>query len=507
MLRIKNLNIYLEKDLRQLIKDFDLIVNSGDKVAFIGDEGNGKSTVLKLIKDKKTFSEYITFTGDIEIQNEVVEYLPQQLSNSELNISTAQYFNDNVNIENLDYKQMYSLIDSFSIQDYMYDDNKLLKDLSGGERIKYLILCKLLNNPTLLLLDEPSNDLDIDAIEWLEKFIQTSKLTIIFVSHDKRILENCATMIVHFEQIMRKSVPKITVSKGNYTDYINNRERSITQQNKRAKKEESIFNAKLERFYKVYNSVNHAQNQAVRDPVTSKNLKDKMHVIKSLEKRLDKEKSELTQKVDTEKIVTIKFLESETIKNKYLLNFQREQISFFENILLQNVQFDIIAGDKIAIIGQNGSGKTTLLREILRDLDEHKINYKYMPQNYLEYLNEDDFVLDYLLNTGDSDEKSFARTILGSLNFTKEEMFRQIKHLSGGQKAKLFLAKFMLEEINFLVLDEPTRNLSIKSIEELEEALQLFNGTILFISHDKNFIETVATKIYKIENKNLKLVN
>ncbi|MDO4814661.1 MAG: ATP-binding cassette domain-containing protein [Gemella sp.] len=505
MLEIRNLNIYLQADVRQLIKDFNLQIKMGDKVALIGEEGNGKSTLLKAIVEKEKLEKYADIKGDI-LCDEVIAYLPQQLEKAELEETTFKYFEKNISLEMLDYNKAYKLIKNFSLNDYLFEEDRKLLSLSGGERIKFLLLVELLKDPSILILDEPSNDLDISAKEWLIKFLKDLDIALIFVSHDRELLESVADTIVHFEQIKNKKEPCISVEKVDYRTYVENRIRRTEVQNSRARKEKAELDAKYERFNKVYNSVRHAQDQTVRNPRVAKNLKDKMRSIKSQEKRLEKEQSNMTKRVDEEKSILIKFKNIDVAKEKYILDFSLKELKVENRILLQDVQVYLKSQEKLAIIGDNGCGKTTLLKEIVRELELKKVKATYMPQNYLEIIASYTSPLEFLNQSGDVEERKFAEIVLASLNFTRDEMFHSIDNLSGGQKAKIFFAKMMMQETEVLILDEPTRNLSIKSIEEIEEALVNFPGAIIFISHDKVFVDNVADSIYQIENKRLKKI-
>lgn len=235
MFYIKNLNIYMKKDLRKLIENFSFSIEEGDKVALIGEEGNGKSTLLKAIYNKDLLEDYADIEGEINKSKEIIAYLSQQLSKEELESTMTQYLLSKVDYEDIDYSLAYRLNDEFELEDHLFDNSKTLKDLSGGERVKFMLLCELLKSPTILLLDEPSNDLDMESVLWLENFIKNSKEKIIFVSHDEDLIRNCSNVIIHFEQIKNKSELRYSVSRMSYDEYIKNRDSIIASQIKKCK--------------------------------------------------------------------------------------------------------------------------------------------------------------------------------------------------------------------------------------------------------------------------------
>ena len=213
MLIIENLTLTLKKDLRILIKDLNLTLNQNDKIAIIGEEGNGKSSLLKVIYDQDEASKYLEIDGKIFIKNENICYLEQIIEKEKLDIGLNELINKEIDFSSLDYKKYYSYLDEFKLDEAkFYDTNIKLKDLSGGERIKLLLLLALLKEPSILLLDEPSNDLDISSLEVLEDLVNKLDIPIIFVSHDETFLSRCANKIIHIESLKSKSEPRVTVS-------------------------------------------------------------------------------------------------------------------------------------------------------------------------------------------------------------------------------------------------------------------------------------------------------
>ena len=314
MLVIKNLELYMKKDLRLLLKDFNFSLISGDKVALIGEEGNGKSTLLKAIYDESLIEDYIEIKGEIFKQKEIIGYLPQKLEENILDIRVKDFLMENE--DTFDYNHFYELLRELNIEeDLAYRENKI-RECSGGEKIKIQLLSLMLKNPTVLLLDEPSNDLDMESIISLEKFIKNAKIPIIFVSHDEVLIENCANTIIHIEQLVRKSEPKYTISRQKYQQYLKIRDNQISATERIANKEREELDKKMDKYRKIYDKVERAQREVSRqDPNVGKNLKDKMHTVKSMGKRFEKEEENLTKRPDFEESISIKFNKENILPN------------------------------------------------------------------------------------------------------------------------------------------------------------------------------------------------
>ena len=506
MLQIKHLGINLIKDDRDLLKDFDFALNQGDKVGLIGEEGNGKSILLKTIIDRESIENYAQIRGEIYIRDEIIGYLPQSLDEKFLEMTVETYMDQVLDISLLDYNKFYKYLDKFDLDEDLIFGKLKLADLSGGERIKILLLFELLKEPTVFLFDEPTNDLDYKSTNFITKLMAEMKIPLIFVSHDTRLLKNVANRIIHLEQVHRRQIPRHTFFNGPYDLYIRERENQIRIQTARANKEREEFTKKAERYRKVYDSVNHAIN-ATKNDIEGKNLKDKMSSVKSLGKRLDKEKENLTKRPDFEDSIGIFFDESIDIPNsKVVLDFKMDWLCAGYKKLSQDIDLKIIGPEKICIIGKNGAGKTSLLKEIYKNLSKSNLKIGYMPQDYFEYLKDSETPISYLAKDSSKDEKTMVSNLLGSLNFSREEMERSLKSLSGGQKAKVFFAKMNMDGDQVLILDEPTRNLSPLSQPEIIKSLKSYKGAIIAVSHDKDFIEKVFDKVYELDYSGLKKI-
>lgn len=513
MLEIQDLNIIKKENNRVLLENFNFILHAKDKVAIIGEEGNGKSTLIKAIYDLNLIKDYCYITGNIVNKGYKIGYLEQILDEKWNEEYVFDYFfKKDINSE-IDYSKynetqtILSYFSKFNLDKNIIDENRIINTLSGGEKIKIQLIKILLDDPDILLLDEPSNDLDIDTLLWLEKFIKDSSKAIMFISHDETLLENTASIIIHLEQIMKKTKAKYTICKTNYRDYIENRLHLIDKQNQISIKEKKDFDEKLKRWQKIYNRVDHEQRVISRqDPHGGFLLKKKMHCVKAIGRRLEKEKSNLVKKVDSEDSINISFdYHNDLNKSKIIYNEIIKPLKIKDRVLSKEVNLTIKAKDHLVIIGKNGVGKSTLLKIIYNNLkDKYKVGY--MPQNYDDKLDLNSKVLDFICLNKDKEEITKAMTFLGSLKFSEEEMNGKIGELSGGQKAKLLLIKLILDKSEILILDEPTRNLSPLSNPVIRRVLKEFDGCIISISHDRKYIDEVCNTIYELNNFDLKRI-
>lgn len=488
MFETKNLSISVSD--RYLIKDLNLSLNKKDKLGIIGEEGNGKSTLLKSILGK---CEYATITGSINTKGNKIGYLEQSI---EEDLTKKVY--DYLFLNDIDYynkiSNLYKYLEKLNLNDKILEQK--LEMLSGGEKVKIGILKLLLEENDILFLDEPTNDLDIETLTWLENFILKTEKPIVFISHDETLLSKTANIILHLEQTKHKTECKHTLIKIDYTSYVENRLKTIEKQTKQSKFERKEYNKKQEKLMKIMNKVEYEQNTISRGkPHGAALLKKKMHSLKSQEKRLAN--TELTEKPDIEESINI-FFEGVTLpKSKVIIKLELPALSIGNKVLSKNINLEVIGNTHLCIIGKNGTGKTTLIKEIHNKLKNRKdITLGYMPQNYDEILNKYDTVLDFITDETSKDEITKSRMYLGNMKLTKEEMTGKISNLSNGTKAKLFLMKLVLNKCDCLILDEPTRNLSPLSNPVIRKMLKNFNGAIISVSHDRKYIEEVIDTLY-----------
>lgn len=496
MLEIKDLSISI--DDRYLIKNLNLVLNSGDKLAIIGEEGNGKSTLLKAILD---ICEYAKISGNINLKRNKIGYLEQSINAENLN----KKVNDFLFVNEKDYynkiNSLYKYLELINLSDEILSQR--ISTLSGGEKVKISILKLLLNEYDVLFLDEPTNDLDIDTLEWLENFINETDKPIMYVSHDETLLSNTANRILHLEQIMKKTDCRHTLLKIDYDTYVEERLRKIDKQTRIAKSEKRKLNMHQEKLRKVMQKVENQQNTISRNnPHGAKVLKKKMHSLKSQEKKLDN--IELIKMPDVEEGINFFFEDVLTPKLKNIISLNIKQLKISDKILSKNIKIDIVGNTHLCIIGQNGVGKSTLIKLIYNELkDRSDIKVGYMPQTYDDILDNYEYLLDFISPNGSKEEITQARMLLGNMKFTREEMISKIKDLSNGTKAKLFLVKFVLDKCNVLILDEPTRNVSPLSNPVIRKVLSEYNGTIISVSHDRKYINEVIDNLYILTSNGL----
>lgn len=509
MINIKNLTITTKKG-RILIEKLSFSLNQGDKLAIIGEEGNGKSTLLKAIYDESLISSYCTLSGTIEKKGEIIGYLEQKLSNQWGECPVLDYFLKENPDSDYDYS-IYEYFDKiekklkdFNIDVNVLENNTLIKQLSGGEQVKLQLVKILCKNPTILLFDEPTNDLDIDTLKWLEKFIKNTPLPIIFISHDEMLLENCSNRILHIEQLVKKSEPKYTLVKSGFKEYAESRKRGIEKQKQIAYNERREKAKQEEVLRRIKQKVENSLNSSKKNPSNGRIVAKKMASIKAQEKKLETET--LTEVPDVEEAINLIIDRNITVPSqKKVIDLNIEELKIGNKILSKNLNLSIYGPKKVAIIGDNGCGKTTFLKKIvpiLRKTSGLKVGY--FSQNYYENLDYSATPVEELQN---SNIQLNPRTLLGCLKFTIDEMEHKISDLSEGQKAKILMMKLIIEKNNVLVLDEPTRNLSPLSNPIIREVLKNYNGAIIAVSHDRKFIDEIFDEVFLLDKNGLKKNN
>ena len=496
MLEVSNLSIKIQD--RYLVKNLSLTLNKGDKLAIIGEEGNGKSTLLKGILG---ICKYAEVTGNINLKGNTIGYLAQSMSENELSKKAHDFLfkDDNDYYEKTN--NLYKYLELLNLSDKVLEQK--IGTLSGGEKVKIGLLKLLINEYDILFLDEPTNDLDLDSLEWLEKFINNIDKPIMYVSHDETLLANTANMILHLEQIMKKTDCRNTLLKIDYDTYVTQRLKKIDKQTQIANFEKRTFNKQREKLRKIMQKVEHQQNTISRkDPHGAQVLKKKMHTLKSQEKRLDETK--ITEIPDVEENINFFFEDVSIPKTKNIISLDIPKLTIQDKLLSENIKLDIIGNTHLCIIGQNGVGKSTLIKLIYEKLKNREdIKVGYMPQTYDDIFANYDYALSFLCPSGNKDDITKARMYLGNMKFTRDEMTSKIKDLSNGTKAKLFLIKMVLEKYNVLILDEPTRNVSPLSNPVIRKVLKEFKGTIISISHDRKYIAEVIDNLYILTPKGL----
>lgn len=526
MIEIELNNINKSYGIKSILNGFNLQIKKGEKIALIGQNGSGKSTILRIIAKqenidsgninirkgakiellKQTYeneTEYYTVKNYLYKSFEEILKIESKLSELEKQMAVGTY---NLKIENLmnEYgrlQEKYLLAGGYEIQEkfnkicskFGIDEqmlNQYYNFLSGGEKTKINLAKILLKEPDIILLDEPTNHLDIKSLEFLEELIAKYKGTVLIVSHDRYFLDKTTNKTILLEN------GKENIYYGNYSYFIKEDERRTLAQFENYKNQQK----QIEKMKKSIITLRKFGELAGSEMFFKR--------AKSIEKRL--EKMDVLEKVTlNKKMINLNFNTDNRAGND-VLRIENLEKRFLKKEIFKNASLQINYGEKIALLGKNGSGKSTLINIILGQ-DEtfngkiklgSSIEFGYIPQNII-FENENQTILEYFLQESNFSEQQ-ARTKLASYGFRKENVFKKIGKLSGGEKVKLVLIKLIQKDINFLILDEPTNHIDIDTRETLEEALEQYKGTLLFVSHDRFFINKLANRILNIEDGKIK---
>jgi ATPase subunit of ABC transporter with duplicated ATPase domains len=500
MLNIQNITITTPKG-RVLIRDLTFSIQQGDKLAIIGEEGNGKSTLCKLIARPQSLSEHFIVAGNIQREQNRIAYLPQQLEEHELRMSVSDFMliDDQGNIDYDRFAETRRWLGRFNVlfEDERYDEP--LDAFSGGERIKIQLARLMTMRPDVLILDEPTNDLDIPTLKWLESFIMSSELPMLFVSHDETLLSRCANRILHLEQTEKKAVPLWTCVSIGYEKYLASRSYNLNRQTTLSRKQKAEYDKQVGKWRQIYQKVEHAQATISRgDPAGARLLKKKIKNLKAVKDRLDS--VEKIKKPDPEEAITLFFDQQEDVYDqRCLLDDDRSELLIGERLLSRNLHLKIFGKARIGIIGNNGCGKSTYLRHLHQAALFKGTKAALMPQNYESRLDLSQSPVEFLTIDGTKEEKTKIMTYLGNLKFTEEEMRQPISNCSQGQKAKILFTSLVFSDADLLILDEPTRNLSPLTLPVIENMLEAFHGAILTVSHDRRFLRNCTMQRYLLD--------
>lgn len=520
MLNVHDLSVSFQGDY--LFEDVAFMLNGGDRVGLIGKNGAGKSTMLKLLArelkpdsgtiatDKEINIGFLKQDIDFQHGRTILEEAYQafsEIKNIEFRINQIhQELANRTDYESDEYHNLMNTLSDIThrydiLGGYRYqgDTEKVLLGLgfersdfgkqtdsfSGGWRMRIELAKLLLQNNDILLLDEPTNHLDIESIIWLEQFLKTYAGAVVIVSHDKMFLDNVTNRTIEI------SVGKIYDYPKPYSEFLELREEIREQQLASQKNQEK----EIQRTEKLI--------EKFRAKAT------KASMAQSLIKKLDKiERIEVDEEDNA--VMNIQFPVSVT-PGKVVLEIENASKSYGEKNVLQSVDLLIDRGSKIAFVGQNGQGKTTLAKMIVGEIPYegkirlgHNVQLGYFAQNQANYLNGELSVVDTMFHAANDANRMKIRDILGSFLFRGDEVEKKVKVLSGGERNRLALAKMLLSDFNVLVMDEPTNHLDIKSKNVLKKALQSFEGTLIIVSHDRDFLQGLTDKVYEFKNKTLK---
>lgn len=458
-------------------------INKGLKVGYIAQE-NG------LDEDKTIWDEMLTVFNDLIEKNKKITKMQEQIADhpedEDLLKRYDQLAYDFEQEGGFTYQaEIKSILNGFNFKENTW--NKVIGTLSGGEKTRLAFVKLLLQKPPILLLDEPTNYLDLDTLDWLEAFLKNYQGAIITVSHDQYFLDHLAN------QIFELNFGKLTTFKGNYSQYVKERELMDSQQ-------EAAYEKQQEKIKKEEEFI---QKNLVRASTTKR--------AQSRRKVLDK--MERIKPPKHKQKVRINFT-SERPSGKEVLIAKDLTIGYPDKVMVSDIDFQVNKNDRVAIIGPNGIGKSTLLKTIMKKLEPKDGSIKYgasLDIGYydqeLQSLDPSKTVLDTIWDRHKTMPEKDVRSILASFLFTAEDIDKTVGQLSGGQKARLTLTVLSLEKDNFLLMDEPTNHLDIEAKEVLEEALDNYDGTLLFVSHDRYFINELANKIISVRDGHAKIYN
>ena len=504
MIKINHLTITQNKDLRDLVSDLTMTIQDGEKVAIIGEEGNGKSTLLRTLMGERLAD--FTIRGEIQSDLQSLAYIPQHLPEELKKKSLQDYFF--LESTDLDFSILYRLAEELHFDSSRFASDQEIGSLSGGEALKIQLIHELAKPFEILFLDEPSNDLDLETIDWLKGQIQKIRQTVIFISHDEDFLSHTADTIVHLRLVKHRKEAETLVEHLDYDRYSEQRKANFARQSQQAANDQRVYDKTMEKHRRVKQNVENAL-RATKDSTAGRLLAKKMKTVLSQEKRFEKEAQSMTQKPLEEEQIQLFFSDIQPLAaSKVLLRLENETLSIGERVLAQGLQLTIRGQEKIGIIGPNGVGKSTLLAKIHQLLsDKSEISLGFMPQDYQETLNLDLSPVELLSQTGHKEELQKIQSHLASLNFSYPEMHHHIHFLSGGQQGKLLLLNLVLRKPNFLLLDEPTRNFSPTSQPEIRKLFANYPGGLVTVSHDRRFLKEVCTNIYRLTEHGLEVVD
>ena len=520
MISVNNISVYFGG--QELFDQVSFMVNKGDRIGLVGKNGAGKSTLLRILSGEQTpntgslatpnkitigylkqdldFEDGRTVQEEAEQAFQKIKFLEQKIEDVNLQMSErtdyeSQAYLDLISSMN-ELNEQFHLLGGYSIQTdlsqvllglgfQISDFSRSTNEFSGGWRMRLELAKILLQKPDVLLLDEPTNHLDIESIIWLEQWLKNYTGSVLLVSHDRAFLDTVTNRTI--ELILGKANDyKASYSK--YVELRKERQEKQIQSKKNQDKQIKHTEQLIEKFrYK----------------------KNKAAFAQSLIKKLDKlERIEVEE--DDLSAMHFRFPPAPH-SGKVSLRVKNIAKSYGDFEVLKHIDLEVERGEKIAFVGKNGEGKTTLAKIIVDELDSqgkvelgHQVKFGYYAQNQSDLLDESKTILQIIEDSADEQSRPRVRDMLGSFLFGGEAVEKKIKVLSGGERARVALCKLLLEPVNLLVMDEPTNHLDMNSKDILKSALKRFDGTLIIVSHDRDFLQGLTEKVYEFKNKNIK---
>ncbi len=505
-----------------LFKDISFAINEKDRIALMGKNGAGKSTLLKIIAGERKPSK-----GRVTAPNDaVIAYLPQHLITEnkrtvfeEASQAFATLFEMKHQIDELNHQlttrtdyesdDYYKIIEQvsalsekyYTIEEINFDAEveKILlglgflrqdftrptSEFSGGWRMRIELAKILLQKPDLILLDEPTNHMDIESVQWLEEFLVSSAKAVIVISHDRTFVDNITSRTIEL------TMGKAYDYKINYSSYLELRHERREQQQKHFDEQQKMIADNrefIERFKGTYSKTNQVQSRV--------RMLEKLDILE-----VDEEDSSA---------LNLKFPPAPRSGN-WPVVADGVSKNYGDNQVFSNASFSIARGEKVAFVGRNGEGKSTMVKAIMGEIDfngkmalGHNVKIGYFAQNQASLLNEDLTIFQTIDDVAVGDIRTKIKDILGAFMFSGDNISKKVKVLSGGERTRLSMIKLLLEPVNLLILDEPTNHLDMRTKDILKSALSDYDGTLILVSHDRDFLDGLATKVFEFGNKVVK---
>jgi ATP-binding cassette subfamily F protein 3 len=505
-----------------LFKDISFAINDKDRIALMGKNGAGKSTMLKIIAGEKTASR-----GRVTVPTDnIIAYLPQHLitnDNCTVFEETAKAFAEALDMEHeinalneqlssrTDYEseEYYSIIEKLStLSEKFYsqeetnydaeiekillglgflrsDFNRQTNEFSGGWRMRIELAKILLKKPDLILLDEPTNHLDIESVQWLEDFLVNSAKAVMIISHDKAFVDNITTRTIEI------TMGRAYDYKVNYSKYLELRQERREQQQRQFDDQQKMIADNqdfIERFKGTYSKTNQVQSRV--------RMLEKLEIVE-------------VDEIDTSAL-KLRFPPSPR-SGSYPVIAEHITKKYGDHIVFSDTSFTIQRGDRVAFVGKNGEGKSTLVKAIMGEIEfngkltlGHNAMIGYFAQNQASILDEENTVYQTIDDVAVGDIRTKIKDLLGAFMFGGDSWTKKVKVLSGGERTRLAMIKLLLEPVNLLILDEPTNHLDLKTKEILKSALMDYDGTLILVSHDRDFLDGLVGKVFEFGNKRVK---